>query len=342
MNILFDINHPGHVHFFKNAIRILSADGHKVVVTARDKEVALQLLRNYGIPHRVLSKAKKGLFGLGMELIQREAQIFSLLRRERIDVCAAITGAALVHAAKLLRIPSLVFYDTEHAKLQNNITIPFATHYFTPDCYLGRRWKNQTVYAGVHELAYLHPKYFTPDPSVLGDLHLKPDEKFVILRFVSWGASHDIGQKGISLELKRELVKKLSPHARIFIVSESPLDQEFEPYRLTLAPEKVHDVMAYAALFIGEGATMASECVCLGTPAIYVNSLKMGYIREEAERYGLLYDLENDPEILQKSLDIVTGDYKEEWREKRQRFLHDKIDVTAFIIDKILENARKT
>jgi len=336
MNILFDINHPGHVHFFKHAIRILSADGHKVTVTARDKEVALQLLQNYNIPHRVLSKAGKGLLGLGIELICRETQIFSILRKEKIDVCAAITGAALVHAAKLLRIPSLVFYDTEHAKLQNNITIPFATHYFTPDCYLGHRWKNQTVYAGVHELAYLHPNYFTPSPSVLADLHLAPGQRFVIMRFVSWSASHDIGQKGISLSLKRDLIQKLSPHAKVFIVSESPLDQEFEPYRLTLAPEKVHDVMAYAALFIGEGATMASEAVCLGTPAIYVNSLKMGYIREESDRYGLMFDLEKDSEILAKSLEIVTGDYRGEWQEKQRRFLNDKIDVTQFIVNQIL------
>ncbi len=37
-------------------------------------------------------------------------------------------------------------------------------------------------------------------------------------------------------------------------------------------------LLAYATLFIGEGATMASECAVLGTPAIYVNSLQLGYL----------------------------------------------------------------
>ncbi len=31
------------------------------------------------------------------------------------------------------------------------------------------------------ELAYLHPNYFTPDPSVLDELALEKDEKLVVL-----------------------------------------------------------------------------------------------------------------------------------------------------------------
>ena len=37
----------------------------------------------------------------------------------------------------------------------------------------------------------------------------------------------------------------------------------------------MHNALKYASLFVGEGATMASECAILGTPAIYVNSLKV-------------------------------------------------------------------
>ena len=47
MTILVDIVHPADVHFFKHAIREWERRGHKVVVTARDKEMTLKLLKSY-------------------------------------------------------------------------------------------------------------------------------------------------------------------------------------------------------------------------------------------------------------------------------------------------------
>ena len=59
MKVLIDIGHPGHVHFFKNLIWILEKKGHEVLVTARGKEVTVDLLRAYGIKHTVLTSMKK-------------------------------------------------------------------------------------------------------------------------------------------------------------------------------------------------------------------------------------------------------------------------------------------
>ncbi len=335
MNILFDINHPAHVHFFKNAIRILKSRGHHVVITARDKEVTVQLLRHLGFEFKTLSRMRIGLLGLAAELLTRQIRLFPILLRNKIQVCVSVTGACNVPVARLLGIPALVFYDTEHARLQNALTIPFATRYFTPYCYEAPDRKNQVRYKGVHELAYLHPQYFSPDPDILKRLGVGECEKFVVLRFVAWGASHDVGQKGMSLELKRALIRELAPHAKIFIVSESPLPEEFEPFRFALPPERVHDALYYAALFIGEGATMASECACLGTPAIYVNTLKLGYISMEA-RHGLVVDLEDDRAVLKRAGEIIKNADSVSRKEERKRFLADHIDVSQFIVDQIL------
>ena len=49
MNILFDINHPAHVHFFKNAIKILENSNHNIIITAREKEMTTYLLGKYNI-----------------------------------------------------------------------------------------------------------------------------------------------------------------------------------------------------------------------------------------------------------------------------------------------------
>ena len=91
---------------------------------------------------------------------------------------------------------------------------------FTPNCFQKDFGKKHIRFNGFMELCYLHPNYFTPDPSVLDMLGVKKDDKYVILRFVSWGASHDIRQSGLTLEMKRKLATELSKHAKVFISSE--------------------------------------------------------------------------------------------------------------------------
>ena len=47
MNILFSINHPAHFHFFKNTIKTL-INKHRIIITARDKEMTVELLKKAG------------------------------------------------------------------------------------------------------------------------------------------------------------------------------------------------------------------------------------------------------------------------------------------------------
>ena len=344
MNILFDINHPAHVHLFRNAIQILKQQGHTIVVTARDKDVTLPLLDHYQIPYRCLSRAKKGMAGLGIELFQRQMQLLPILLKNKIQICVSVTGACSVHVAKLLGIPSLIFYDTEHAKLQNSIANPFATAVVTPSAYWGNIGKNHIRYNGVHDLAYLHPKYFEPNPGILKKLNLRPGQPYVLMRFVAWGAAHDRGHSGISSEMKRQLIGKLTALAKIFIVSEAPLEKEFEPYRLTLAPWEVLDALAYATLYLGEGGSMATEAALQGTPSIFVSTLNAGVFEEYQKKYGLMFVFRPDQQAeIFNTIEYLFRDeqLKEKWRQRRQKFLDEKIDVTEFMVQTILSYARK-
>ena len=94
----------------------------------------------------------------------------------------------------------------------------------------------------------------------------------------------------------------------------------------------MHDALAFATLFVGEGATMASECACLGTPAIYVNSLTAGTL-EEQERYRLLFGFRKSEGVIEKAIELLnTPNLKQEFQQRRQKMLSDKIDVTAFMV----------
>src|SRR5215471_11376647 len=71
MRILVDLTHPGDVHFFRHAIHIWRRRNHTVLVTARRKDIVVDLLQRFGIEHDDLGAARSGLLGLTVELLSR-------------------------------------------------------------------------------------------------------------------------------------------------------------------------------------------------------------------------------------------------------------------------------
>lgn len=334
MNILIDISHPAHVHFFKHAAHTWQEHGHQVKFVARNKEITFQLLDDYHIPYQGLSTIRKGIAGLGIELVEHQSKLAKVAREFKPDVMLNIGGTFIVHAGKLMGIKTVVFTDTEHAKLSNGITFPFATWICTPQAFMNDLGEKQVRYNGYQELAYLHPNQFTPNPHTLEECGLDIDEIFYVLRFVSWGASHDVGQAGLSAQDKINLVEGLLQHGKVLITSESPLPEVLEPYKVNISPTRIHDLLYYASLYVGEGATMASEAAQLGTPSIYINTLVLGYINELAREYHLVEHYVNGKEAVDAALKMAGMDsLKTEHQKKRQRMLSEKVDVTAWIVD---------
>ncbi len=336
MKVLIDIGHPAHVHFFRQPIRLLKAHGHEVIITSRDKEFALQLLDEMKLPHHPLSALKKGgLLTLGRELIQRNLALRQVVKQERPDIMAAIGGVFIAQVGKLTGVPSLVFYDTENATLQNAITYPFASAVIVPRCYETWLPKLRHIrYAGYHELSYLHPSYFTPDRARAIANGLAEQGETFFLRLVSWQASHDIGEAGWNTELLRKVVHRLSQHGKVLISSEAQLGEEFAPYLYRGKVNEVHHVMAYCRAFIGESATMASECAVLGVPAIYAARTGRGYTNEQERRYGLVRNLrELSWEKLGTLIDEILAQPLAHWQARRAQLLHETIDVAAFATD---------
>jgi len=333
MRILIDIGHPAHVHLFKHLIRELTNKGHEIKITARNKEIALYLLNCYGLGYTIISTKGEGLLGIGKELLIRDYRLFKIAKNFKPDIMMAVLDPSIAHVGKLLRIPSVMFTDTEHAKLINLVTFPFSDVICTPSCFNRDLGKKQIRYNGYHELAYLHPNYFTPNPAVLDEIGLSKDDTFIILRFVSWSASHDVGQHGIKNKI--ELVRELEKYGRVLITSEGLLPKELEEYKIKVSPEKLHDLLYYASLYLGEGGTMATESAILGTPSIYVSSLvgTMGNFIELEQKYGLVFNYKDPDKTVEKAVELIQkANLKEEWKNKREALLKDKIDVTASMV----------
>lgn len=341
MRIVVDINHPGHVHMFKNFIWEMQKRGHEVLITATEKDVAFKLLDNYGFNYINLGSYGKSLIEKLVNIPILDLKMYLKVKKFNPDIFIGLGSIRAAHASFLLRKKCIILEDTEHSTEQIKLYLPFATAVCTPSCFKSNLGKKQIRYNGYHELAYLHPNYFTPNPKVLSELGLSKNDPYIVMRFVSWEASHDIGQYGIQDEIK--LVNELEKYGRVLITSEKELNPILEKYKIRVSPEKLHDLLYYSLLCIGDGGTTASECAVLGTPSIYISSLvgTMGNFSELEMRYGLLFSFKDQTNALNKAIEILrTPKIKSTWSQKRDQLLKDKIDVTSFML-KLIENYTK-
>ncbi len=337
MKILIDILHPAHVHFFRNFRTDMIELGHEIVVTAREKDVAVDLLEEYGITYQLLSKQGRGI-KLAVELLQRTWRLVKIVRTEKPDMMVGIMGPCIALAGRLTGTPAVVFYDTEFAKQTNWFTYPLAHSVCTPDCYKGAVRGKHVTYAGYHELAYLHPRRFKPDPTRVREFGLEVGEPFSLLSFVSWEAVHDVREKGLTLDQKRSLIEELSSHGRVVISSETDLPEEFESFQLRGPVSGIHHLLAHAEMIIGESATMASEAAVLGVPAVFIATTGRGYTDDQQERYRLVdYFTEDrfDEAMTAIAARFADGSPRELSRPAREKMLAEKIDVTHWMVDYI-------
>jgi hypothetical protein len=332
MRVLVDISHPSQVHFFKNLILRFRRNKDKVVITARQKDVTIDLLKGLDLKYICLSRQKGSIWSMGLELILRYIRMWGIVRRFKPDILIAETGVTIGLIGALLRIPRIVEEDTEHAKLQRMLGLPFASVIMTGLGYLHSHGSREREFKGVWVQSYLNPEYFTPDASVLTDAGIDVNKPFIIMRMVSWSAVHDTGLGGYNEKEYLNAVERLSKYGRVIISSEGALPESMEKYKNPVAAEKVHHLLAFAQLYIGEGATMAAEAAVLGTPAIFCNPLPLGYLMAMERDYQLLYNCKNFPEGIEIAEKLLSDkNIKQLWQQRRQKLLDESEDINEFM-----------
>ena len=338
VNVLIVMVHPADVHFFRHAILRLQQRGDRVCVTSRKKDVTLELLDNFGVNHNCISDKGKGSAGLFLELLRRDIRLYRVARKFRPDIILGNNSPCGSHVARLLRVPSIVFDDTEIHRFNRMLYMPVVTEVHSPDCYRFSPGRKQRLYPGYHSLAYLHPDVFRPDPDAVRAMGLDPDERMVLLRFVSWGAMHDVGLGGLSPDDKLRLVRKLEPHARVLISAEGDLDGALQAYRVDVPLTGIHYLLACVDVVIGESATMCSEAAALGTPAIYIDEKGRGYTDELERAYGLCFNQRPDDYtgIETRALELLAlDDIRGTFEPAHTRMLSEKINVSDYQIEQI-------
>lgn len=342
MKFLIDINHPAHVHYSKNIIKELIRRGHQVIVTARNRNPVFDLLDHENISYISRGKGSNSMLGKAMYFLRGDYEILKVAKNVKPDLLLCFMSPYAPQVSKIIGKPCIIMDDTEHAKLHDRFTYPFCDTIITPSCFNRDLGKKQIRINSYFELNYLHPQVFSPDPNIFDLLGLKSNEPYVLIRLVAWGGHHDKGHSGLTEETQKLIVEKLEGNYKIFISSEMELPDYFEQYRIIVPPEKMHDVLSFASLFVGESGTMASECAVLGTPSIYVNSLSlMGYL-QEAQKNGILYHFEGDQGVLDKVEELSKiPNLRDSYADNHLKHIRGKINGTSFMVW-FLENYPKS
>ena len=338
MNILIDIGNPAHVHLFRNFAHTMEDNGHSVLFTCRDKEFEIALLKNNGFKYISFGKKYNTLIGKLFGMVKFDYLEWKECRKFKPDVLVSHGSMYAAHAACLIRKPHIAFDDTYNME-QVRLYEPFTDILLTANYEHPAISKKEFHYCGYHELAYLHPKYFKPNKNILADLGVTENEKYVLIRFVAWNASHDIGHKGISYANKLKAVNELSKYAKVFISAEGNLPEELEKYRLKTKPEQIFDVIYFASLVWGESFTIPAEASILGVPSVINHNTKSYYLYDQQQNYGLCFCYSESEEdqcsALRKCLELIKidkGKLRQEWLRKRDKLLAEHIDVTAFLV----------
>jgi len=342
MRVHFDIGHPAHVHLFRNAIESLSADGHEVAVTSREKEVTTDLLDAYDVEHTVLSSRGEGTLDLLKEWSLREFKTIRFDLAFDPDVVVSRHVPPAVHAANLTGAGSVVFADTENVKAVTKLTAPLVDYWCTPESYRDDYGDRHVRHRGVQELAYLHPDRFEVDRELLHEHGVDPEERFFVLRFVSMGAHHDANREGIGPATRRRLVEALSERGTVYVSAEDELPPGADGNEIPLPPEEIHHLLAAADLMATDSGTMACEAAVLGTPTARLESTadhgEVGAFVELDER-GLVRHETDAEAFVDRAVDLATDPAAgDEWVEKRDAYVADSTDVTGFMLD-IIERA---
>jgi uncharacterized protein len=320
----------------KNFIKIMKSRGHSFMITARDKDVTFQLMQSENIEYVSRGSGAHNLIGRIIYSINFLITNLKSIRRYQPNICVGIGSPYLVLVAFLIKRPSIIFEDTETAKQVLLIYKIFAKHIFTPSCFYKYLGLKQTYLEGYKELAYLSKSYFTPDPNVFQDLGIDSSKRYMLFRFVSHNVNHDKSSDGLSIEMKRKLISNFSDSYIVFISSEKGINLIFPKAELKIKAHKIHDVIAFSSLVVGESATMAAEAAILGIPSILFDNYGRGFTHELENKYNQIRRFDTSMASVEKAcsliVDILNNPDQSQFKYTQNRIFEDKIDITSFFI----------
>lgn len=325
MKLLVDIGHPAHVHLFKGVSDALLSKGWDVLFSVRVKGENSKLIEAYEFKFEIYGKTHKTIPLKVFSVIHKNLSLYRIIKSFNPSITISHSSFYLSQVSWYCSIPNITLEDTGNME-QIMLYLPFTNVILTPESYHRNHGTKHIRYHGFHENAYIHTDLQKLNAS--GNVTVRDT---ILIRLVDWAASHDIGQDGLSLDSIYELLKIRGAGNYIKILSERPLPEDLKQYELIIQPQFLHKFLQHVRLYIGEGATLASECALQGIPAIYINSLSAGVIQEKVKA-GLMYHFKTNDDVIRKAKELIDdpGSYDRHMRISNE-YLENQIDLSKFL-----------
>lgn len=324
----FDLNHPADFHFFKNLFSYFAAQGYSYRVMARDKECLHELLEAEGIPYLNRGKGSHSIAGKYMYAVYILGLTFIQVLRFRPGLTLSLSSPYLITVSRFLRIPTLTYDDTDfNPRLQP--ALKRANYIFSPANYPHSFHKYHFHIQTYKELSYLTSSFEEKED-------LKEGVFFRITR--SDSIHHSAGNRMEQSDLIQE-INRISETFPTYLSSETKIDEVLSPNVIYPDTVNIHEDMQQCKVFWGNSATMATEAVILGIPAIFIGTEKFAYLME-LEEHGLLHcftpdDMASSFSLLEKLLQQA-GPGKS-FSLSRAQLLKNKSSMTGLLI-RFIEN----
>lgn len=305
--IWIDIDNSPHVPFFLPIIDELRKRNHELLLTARDMYQVCQLLEFYHLPCRVIG----GHYGKNKALkvlsnCVRALQLIPLAARYRPDLGVSHGSRAQVLVGKALGIRTLMMHDYEHSTKTGFIEPDWT---LMPDVISSRamsRFRGRTrTYPGLKEDVYV-PR-FEPDPSVLSELKISPENLVVTLRPPATEAHYHNPESEILFDATVNRIAKDDNARGVALPRNAGQERQLREKWASLiergqmiipaAPMDGLNLIWFSDLVISGGGTMNREAAALGVPVYSVFRGKIGAVDQHLVETGRMTLLTNTEEV---------------------------------------------
>jgi predicted glycosyltransferase len=268
MKIWIDITNSPHVLFFEPIIKELQKK-HEVLITARDYQQTLPLLKEKKIPYELLGKHHGKSLVAKLKGIWSEVAIrMKYIKKHKPALTITHQSYYATLAARLTRRKSLYIFDGDGTLVQM-LGIFFGSEVLAPECLPDRiRGARIGKYPGLKEEIYLSS--FEPDRDYLSKLGLDPARRTILIRPEAGSASY-IKKENVLEPLLKSLEGE--EEFQVIILPRTKEQREYykKEHKKFFIPDDVlsgPDLAANVDLVISGGGTMNREAVAFGTPVI--------------------------------------------------------------------------
>ncbi len=341
MNYLFYFGHPAQYLFLRETIKRLSdSNKHVITILIKTKDVLEDLIKSDGFDYTNILPVERGKTkaSIILSLLKRLKIMYRIIKKIKPDLMIG-TDASIAQLGFIMHINSVTITEDDYQVIKSlaRLSYPFTNVILCPRvCDVGK-WENKKVgYNGYMKLGYLHPNIFKPDDSVIRKYNIA--NKFVLIRLARLRAHHDFNNSGIDSSLLDELLSTISENGlKVYISSESKVENKYSDYLLKIAPQDMHQVLAQAQLLISDSQSMSVEAAMLGVPSIRYSNFtgKISVLEELEQKYELSFGVQSSDKhaIISRLKNLLSKTVlKTEFQERQKRMLGDKIDVSAFLV----------